>query len=495
MADKSTVEHALRARIQQATASPLREAERDGIVRYLKESEKKLEQLMEGNHPPESESGDVNFGLILYWLKHYAVLHLLWVLLGRPEPTITQSMLHAWDEKLRGAGVTEYDGSLIAYSKYAELDFGWLTDTHQSLFIGWGLAFIDYLCHLLSGDKHPFSPKGTTTTLAGEQLTIAILGDWGTGQWIDGNDEQGPAITLLDQALKPLPDLTIHLGDVYYSGTSGFFGSETPNFVDQWKPGSQGSFTLNSNHEMYAGAYGYFDDALPAAMFSHQHPASFFAIDFPGWMVIGLDSAYNATLENTGDVLYSKGCVVDAEQKSFLHNLPLTDKNVIVLTHHNPITTEGSKPVLNGLSTPASSGPTSSGLWYDVTEALAANKTFNRAAVKGAPHFWYWGHIHNGISYNESSWAGQRGTHGRCSGHSAIPFGRAYGLFDADGNLKSTVDYVAHTPYSEYAPPTREQEKRVLNGYTVLKLEKNELVEEWYELGNNVAVHTQTWRM
>ena len=95
------------------------------------------------------------------------------------------------------------------------------------------------------------------------------------------------------------------------------------------------------------------------------------------------------------------------------------------------------------------------------------------------------GHVHNGIVYNENSVCGKEGTRGRCSGHAAIPFGSAYGLIDDNGGFAvDTVDYVSHTPYSEYAQPTEQQQNRVLNGFTVLTLTETGLREEWYEQGN-----------
>ena len=36
--------------------------------------------------------------------------------------------------------------------------------------------------------------------------------------------------------------------------------------VKLWPPGSLGSFTLNSNHEMYSGAKPYFNAHQPAAL-------------------------------------------------------------------------------------------------------------------------------------------------------------------------------------------------------------------------------------
>lgn len=473
---------ALSGRIQEIGAGTLEGSIAEAIVRFLKESEAKLIRLLDGQHPPDSEPGSVELGLTLYGLKSYELLHPLWDLLGKPEPRITGDMLAGWETELRGAGIVASDGTLIAYSRYAQLDFGLITETPGS-FLGWAESLVEYLYYLVHPGKiHPFRSGGPTVSMSGSRLTLALLGDWGTGAWSDGTDKQGPASVLMDQAmrLENPPDLTIHLGDVYYVGSPGTDGAETQRFVERWKGGSQGSFTLNSNHEMYAGARGYFEDATTAPVFSRQNEASYFAVEFGPWTVVGLDSAYDARFpDNTPVPFYMQGRVTDEEQRKFVEELDLEQKQVIVLTHHNPVSTDG-----KGWS---------GELWKDVTGALSANRTFRSADGKGAPQYWFWGHLHNGIVYNERSRCGQQGTRGRCTGHSAIPFGSAYGLIEADGSFAvDTVDYVAHTPYSNYAPPSVMQENRVLNGFTVLTLTEGCLTEDWYEQGNTHPVWTHS---
>src|SRR6185436_12974337 len=48
------------------------------------------------------------------------------------------------------------------------------------------------------------------------------------------------------------------------------------------------SRSLNGNHEMYSGGYGYFDSILP----KFQQPSSYFAHQNQNWLLIGLDTAY-----------------------------------------------------------------------------------------------------------------------------------------------------------------------------------------------------------
>src|SRR5207253_2455371 len=103
-----------------------------------------------------------------------------------------------------------------------------------------------------------FGTSPATINASGDSLKIALIGDWGTGPWTDGTIPY-PAVEVMNQVKQLTPDFTIHLGDVYYAGTAGFGSDEeVKNFVDLWVSGTRGSFMLNSNHEMYSGAQGYF---------------------------------------------------------------------------------------------------------------------------------------------------------------------------------------------------------------------------------------------
>ena len=89
----------------------------------------------------------------------------------------------------------------------------------------------------------------------------------------------------LDDSSGAQADYIVHLGDVYYAGTTG---EESGNFVDLWPKAyaSGNSFTLNSNHEMYYGANGYFKTALGSgAPFAHQKNTSYFALTYGDWVV------------------------------------------------------------------------------------------------------------------------------------------------------------------------------------------------------------------
>jgi Calcineurin-like phosphoesterase len=414
----------------------------DALGTFLQACEAKLVKLMSGLKPSDSEPGNVEFGLVLYILD---TEHLLLARLLRLPPTaITPAMLTAWNGELVGPGVANSDGTLLGYVKY-QLDPGWV------------LALLYYI-RLLVGliCKAPFGNTPARVEAAGDQITIAVIGDWGTGQWADGNSN-GPAMAVMAQVAKLNPDYTIHLGDVYYAGTEqdplGMAGEEMDNFLNLWRAGTRGTFTLNSNHEMYDGGNGYFGKALAAPMFAAQKGTSYFALEGDRWIIVGLDSAYYSDIAG----LFMNGAIVDQGQLDLLQQCAATGKKLIVMTHHNALTTDGTAQLH---------------LWHDVCGALGR-----------APDLWYWGHIHNAIVYSPQSAAGAD-TLARCIGHSAIPFGSAYGLQNATGGDLASVSYFANTPMPN---PDVQQQNRVLNGFALLTFSQDSITEQIYDQLGNVA--------
>jgi 3',5'-cyclic AMP phosphodiesterase CpdA len=286
-------------------------------------------------------------------------------------------------------------------------------------------------------------------------LKIALTGDWGTGIWNDHGQPQCPSQAVLQQIQAASPDVVIHLGDVYYAGTQGFPYEEENNLVNLW-PNFKYSFTLNSNHEMYDGGNGYFKVALPSKKFANNK--SYFSIEFEDWLILGLDSAYYDP-----SLLYMDGALVDSNQIGFIKSFDLTGKKVMVLTHHNAITTDGQRKM---------------GLWDNVVNALGR-----------APDYWYWGHIHNGIVYSPSSVAGSK-TKVRCLGHGALPFGNGYALHDRSGNPIPQVLYYSHEPLPN-PNHISQLDNRVLNGYAVLTLAADSITEIFYDQ-NGVSRFTQS---
>ncbi|MGH2552835.1 MAG: metallophosphoesterase family protein, partial [Chitinophagaceae bacterium] len=214
---------------------------------------------------------------------------------------------------------------------------------------------------------------------------------------------------------------------------------EKNNLLDCWPTAPLGNFTMNSNHEMYDGANGLFNIALGSPLFAAQKSTTYFQIAFGNWLIIALDSAYFDT-----SVMFMDGAITDAWQKNFLNQAGASGKKICILTHHNPLSTNGKKKLA---------------LWNQVVNALGKN-----------PDYWYWGHVHNGMVYTPQSAGG--GVNCRCLGNAAIPIGDAAWLKN-----NPAVSFYTNKPLVNTTP---QQQLRVLNGFAMLQFSNNAVSEKWY---------------
>src|ERR1044071_4520529 len=140
-------------------------AEINRLGAYLQASETKLIQLMNNQHPGENEPGATQYGLALYILD--TTHPILRRLLEFPETQITLAMMQSWDADVRGAGVIDYDGTMIASSKFGDLDAGWVT------------ALIFYIALKLGvREVSSWAPFGTTPAIVlntEDTVTIALV--------------------------------------------------------------------------------------------------------------------------------------------------------------------------------------------------------------------------------------------------------------------------------------------------------------------------------
>jgi hypothetical protein len=314
----------------------------------------------------------------------------------------------------------------------------WGTGKYQQLDPGWVEAFASYLEMLIFG-KHRFMADPQVIQIP-DTVSIAMAGDWGTDNW-------PPAIAVAKQMAALHPDITIHLGDVYYSGSSD---QEANLLVKCWPPGPKGSFALNSNHEMYSGSKPYFQ-ALGAAPFTLQKGCSFFALENSNWVIVGLDSAYFADEIE----LFINGSLNPAggtTQIQFLENMAAKGKKTIILSHHNGLTEDGA-------------GTTE--LWGQVMSGFPTGQ---------APAYWYWGHVHTATVYNTGDPA-RLGVACRCCGHGALPWGEA-------AELEGAANVAWYEKRKAGDPNLQE---RVYNGFAVLRLDGPNIAETFYDETGGIA--------
>ncbi|USE37895.1 hypothetical protein [Endozoicomonas sp. SCSIO W0465] len=334
-------------------------------------------------------------------------------------------------------GRLDSGGNLYNFTKYAQLDPGW--STSLAYYLGYRMGHIT------------LAPVGEPVTVDfsdQDDVSVLVVGDWGTGYWDDGSNPSPAQQVMLSMQQHPA-EITIHLGDEYYAGTektlTGQPGEEAFNFTSIWNPGTPYSFALGSNHGMYDGENGLRYITLNSTKFASQKQATTFAILLKDWVIVGLDSA---RYDNSD--LFLKGALNEA-QGNFLHQMGQTGKKVMVVTHHNGLTLDGTEQ--------------NNPLWGQVHDYLGRD-----------PDYWIWAHIHQGAVYSNQSAAGS--TVARCWGHGAIPVGRASVMYQSDGSLVPEVAYYSDTPYPD---PDREQELRILNGYGLLKFSGTSVTEQMFD--------------
>jgi len=435
----------------------------DDLWNYLKLSEEKLNKRNAGIAYEQDDSGNPEFGQVLYAMHHLIdeQSKQKFLELGLPPTDLTVA---EGEHKIDAEGLVielpgEREGVLYYDFPFANLDIN---------FVIAGMAEVLRKAGLMPTADFIRTPPEVKPELTKTGLQIAIIGDWGTGPWIDGkSDAPATLVARAVRALDPKPDIVVHLGDVYYAGR---IKEEQDRLLTDFPGDENGyNFTLNSNHEMYSGGEGYFKCALASSFFKKQNNSSYFAIRFKPWVIIGLDSAYfdNSAMVSKG----SLGGTQNHTQRDFITQLNIQlDERIIVMTHHPAIDFDG-HVVLP--------------LFDELQDILNCS-----------PDYWYYGHLHNGIVYNNLSAIGapQYATRTdeypklRCIGHSAIPFGQAKFL------QPSYIAYHAKPPY----PPntSAHSDMRCLNGFATISLYENRLVETFFEVppvGSAIQRASYTW--
>jgi hypothetical protein len=205
---------------------------------------------------------------------------------------------------------------------------------------------------------------------------------------------------------------------------------------------------------MYSGGRGYFKTALASPKFALQQGASYFALRNTEWLIVGLDTAYDA-----GGFMYNTGELKEP-QLSFLRDVVHsnlradgTRRKLLLLSHHQPVEYDGS-------TTP---------LWDAVAGALT-----------DGPDFWYWGHVHSTAAFVPKA-MGARVVAGRCCGHGGIPY-----LPDSlTPALEWTESGLAHDPEPELVA-------RAMNGFVQVALNGVSLIEIFW--GEDGSIRwTKSW--
>ena len=223
--------------------------------------------------------------------------------------------------------------------------------------------------------------------------SVALIADWGTGQ--------DSAKKLLARLAARNPDVAIHLGDVYYSGTQ----SEVQNyFYAIWQStlgiqktawGSKAAvpshgpatFHLAGNHDMYAGGQPYYTviDML-------GQPASYFCLRNEHWQFVAIDTGlHDANPGRTGRATWLEDSEVEW-LKDKVNNAG--GRKTILLSHHQLFTS------------------------YEKIDGQSVNSKLLAQVQDILPKItaWFWGHGHNLVIYKP-----YLNVLARCIGNGAFP--------------------------------------------------------------------------
>lgn len=289
---------------------------------------------------------------------------------------------------------------------------------------------------------YPLPPGGGDGT-----VTVGVLADWGSGEEV--------AVQAMQAMFAHRPDLVLHLGDVYYAGTTDEYRRNFSGPLAQARRTQPTPvYNLPGNHDYYSGGKPFYD-ALPstnqpplAPAGTHAQEASFFCLRNDRWQLQGMDTGYfdHDVFKVAEDLTH-----LHPEEAKW-HRSQLSaagGRKVILLSHHqlfSAFLNIGHKPTQkggNGLYPPA------------VNPSLLEvfGPCFGQVAL------WLWGHEHLLEIY--APFVGLQ--KGRCVGSSAVP------------------EFVAAEPYAvKYDVPLLEQDGGPIlpatsglvynHGYVILEL-------------------------
>jgi hypothetical protein len=232
-------------------------------------------------------------------------------------------------------------------------------------------------------------------------LVIAFLADWGTGteeaRWI------------LSEAMNRKPDVLVHLGDIYYSGTED---EVRDNFLSLIQTQVKGIpvYTLSGNHDMYSGGRPYYRQLGPLGQ-----PASYFCLRSASWQLLAMDTGLHDCDPFTVDTNVT--FLEPTEIAWHLDKLQNSgERRTVLLSHHQLFTAFGS-----GVGRGTQGRP----LAYNPKLLEAFSRYLNQIDL------WLWGHEHNLEVF--LPYVGLRA--GRCIGASAIPVFEEEKPYDPNSQL------------------------------------------------------------
>ncbi len=262
----------------------------------------------------------------------------------------------------------------------------------------WYVVIAQGVLERLADGNAPFNERPAEHDSVADNARLVVVGDWGTGlpraQEVAAHMQHRIAEALAAGRQVHV----LHLGDVYYSGLEI---EDRKRFLDLWPVTSAQaeagvtSWSLNGNHDMYSGGFGYFGTLLGDPRFIRQRSpdgqaTSYFRLRSPSWDFIGIDTAWDTDVVSAGRV-----AVLRDPQASYVAKVAANSTRKLVLFSHHQLVSVYDKSDL-GTELPAKLAPV-----LDASRVTA----------------WWWGHEHRAITYQATAGVGFP----RCLGNGGVP--------------------------------------------------------------------------
>jgi predicted phosphodiesterase len=294
----------------------------------------------------------------------------------------------------------------------------------------------------------------------GKEITIGITSDWAT--------DTADSFAIAEEITKHNPEYTIHVGDTYYVGAPHEIASNFVEHGSPWVRGSEGSFAVLGNHEMYANGVAFFEMLLPSLGIKNAsgayggQKAGYFCLENNHWRILGLDTGYNSAGKPILEFLpwFAPKCDFDDKQIDWLENtIGLKNKNdkrgIVILTHHQFISAFDKE-----------------------SEYKKPAKQLGNLLGEDKKIIWLWGHEHKLSLFEKTAADGSPQVYGRCIGNGGTPveiLGKNFNLSDKKKG------------YNKLVAVDKRHNKTVkdvvlgFNGYVCIKLLNDLLKIEYYD--------------
>lgn len=237
---------------------------------------------------------------------------------------------------------------------------------------------------------------------ADKGLVVGIIGDWGTGTL--------QAEAVITRLAEMNPDVVIHLGDTYYSGSKSEMRERLVEPLRKAFPKDSGTnvYVVAGNHEYYDNGAAFYKALadLPHTDDGAVQEASHFALEYDGFVLQGADTSFNDRSPVATAIRPPLTRLVESEEAWHQYQLKEAAKKhqKTILFSHHMLFTSTSTCGTGEAGEPLSVEP----------YLLESFKSFFGNPLTA----WFWGHDHNMVVYKDNFLGLPKG---RLVGNSAIP--------------------------------------------------------------------------